>query len=569
MADAEQNMSMMAPSIPARPRGLSLIEGDQSGKTDTPFPSTDQNTGAELGTEFFAASVSDVDNAANAAWSAFHAARGFEPRRHAELLEQIAQSLGTVSGPLVEMARVETALGEKKLQAELRRAVGTLRTYAEAVREGSWVEATIDRAGAPGRISANHDLRSMLRPLGPVVVFGASNFPIAYGTLGTDAGSALAAGCPVIIKGHPLHPGTGEIAAWAAIDAVSRCEFPEGWFQFVHAGGAREAEIGAELVRHPCVRAGGFTGSKSGGDVLAKMAASRPDPIPFYAEMGSINPVVVLPGALETEPEKIGRLLAKSVTASLGQQCTCPGLIFATKSDGLDRMVGAYVGEIADAEAAPMLAPRVQARFTRRAREMAAMQGVEVLPSAERIPDPPPPGRKVTEAPAKATPVVFKVSAAIFNAHASLLEEVFGPSTLVVACKDEHELMRSISAVPGSLTATMMVGGADRSLAARIAPMLEHRCGRLIMNGVPTGVEVARAMVHGGPYPASNRPDTTAVGHWSMRKWRRPICFQNTPQELLPPELRDENPLGIERIVDGKRTRAAIQSTRPDELGGA
>ncbi|MAY75506.1 MAG: aldehyde dehydrogenase (NADP(+)) [Phycisphaerae bacterium] len=544
--------------ITGRPFGVSLIAGERADTQDVQFDSITQASGATLQPTYTAASPAQVSEAARKAWSAFHAAGLMPPSQHAALLRPCADGIDAIGEPLVALASAETAIEPARLNAELARTTGTLRMFADVVEEGSWVDAIIDRPGAEGRPSSRQALRRMLRPLGPVAVFGASNFPLAYSTAGTDTASALAAGCPVIVKGHPLHPGTGEVVAQAIAASVLETGFPAGWFSFLHAGGGREQEIGEELVKHPCVRAAGFTGSRTGGDALTRIGLSRPDPIPVYAEMGSVNPVIVLPGALASEPEKIARRVAQSLAAAVGQQCTCPGLIFLIDGEGSDMFTKAMSAELELIEAGVMLAPRIQANYTRTVRELLALEEIKVLFGTDRVPAPPPPGKKEVAGPAMAAPMLLSVAGEHFRQHAEFLNEMFGPCALVVQCQNEQELFSCVTAFVGSLTGSLFVGDADVDRAPPFARALEQRCGRLIFNGVPTGVEVAWAMVHGGPYPASNRPDTSAVGPTAMKRWRRPVCYQNYPANLLPPELRDENPLGIERRVDGTLTREPV-----------
>lgn len=545
------------PTLSPRPVGASIIAGMQLPRAGTDYSATNQNSGERMLPDVTVPGRHEADEAATAAWAAFNRARDFPAARHAELLDRLAVNLDTLGEALVLQSAAETGIPQERLRGELARTIGTVRMFAGVVREGSWVEAMIDKAGGSGRHGASHDLRRMLVPLGPVAVFTASNLPLAYGSAGTDTVSALAAGCPVVAKGHALHPGASELAAACVADAVRAADFPPGWFSFLHGGGDRDHDLGAGLVVHPCVRAAGFTGSRKGGDALARLAADRPDPIPFFAEMGSVNPVVILPGALETEPEKIGRTLAQSLALANGQQCTCPGLIFAVAGPGLEAMLRSMAAELDKVEPAPMLGPRIHMNYIRVLREVLALEGVEVIYGKDNVPPPPPPGRSMHKPPVLAAPVVLQCGAATFAEQPLLLEEIFGPAMIVVPCRGLQELATSAGSVVGSLTCSMFIGGADREVARKLVPLLEQRCGRLVFNGVPTGVEVAWSMVHGGPYPACNRPDTSAVGPTAMRRWRRPVCFQNAPAELLPPELVDGNPMGIERQIGGARTRAA------------
>lgn len=516
------------------------------------FHAVNPASGQETGPTYRAATTIQVDEAARAAWLAFNEFRGHDPTRRATLLRGIADGLERIQAPLVRTAIAETGLTEKRLLGELHRTVGTLRFFADVVRDGGWARPIIDRQDAPHRPTARHDLRRLMVPLGPVAVFGASNFPLAYSTAGTDTASALAAGCPVVVKGHALHPGTGELVAWVVVKAIEQAGFPRGWFSFLHAGGERERPIGTELVRHPCIRAAGFTGSRAGGDALAEVAQSRTDPIPFFAEMGSVNPVFVLPSALSAEADNLGRVLGAAVAASAGQQCTCPGLIFCLAGSAARALVASMASIFDDTPDQPMLAARIRTNYLRRVNGVATIDGVNAATDAKRIQTSGRPGPRPGAALIR--PMLFETTAEVFMEHESLHEEIFGPAAIVVTCQSEPEMARCVGAIAGSLTGSIFLADGDDDLASQILLGLEHRVGRIIFNGVPTGVEVAHAMVHGGPYPATNRPDTTAVGPEAMLRWCRPVCYQGAPSRFLPPELRDQPPSPMPRMIDGKVT---------------
>jgi NADP-dependent aldehyde dehydrogenase len=396
----------------------------------------------------------------------------------------------------------------------------------------------------------------MLRPLGPVAVFGAGNFPLAYSTAGGDTASALAAGCPVVVKGHPGHPGTGEMVAAAVARAVADCGFDAGTFSFLHAGGPREMAIGQRLVQHPAIRAVGFTGSFGGGTALAALAAERPDPIPVFAEMGSTNPVFILAGAAESQGELIAERLVQSATASGGQMCTCPGLIFVSKGEGAEKLQRTMAKLLNEGQPQTMLNPRTRATFARRAEEVAAASGVEVRAGSVQA------GHRTARdaathevgSPIRASAALFRTAFDTFRRTPPLHEEVFGPAAILVVCEDERQLIDAAALIQGSLTGTIWAGAQDEAMARRVQHVLEQRVGRLIYNGVPTGVEVCAAMVHGGPYPATNQPQSTAVGPFAIQRWCRPVCYQNTPDALLPAELRNGNPLRIRRMVNNSWT---------------
>jgi NADP-dependent aldehyde dehydrogenase len=547
------------------PSGLSLLAGEPVVPDPVlePFAAFDPVAGRALPERFHPATPTQVNDAANAAWRAFHQARALPPGDRATLLEQIARRLSAQRAPIIARAALETGLSTERLESELGRTTSTLELFAGVVRDGSWKQIAIDPPDPRRKPAPRPGLRRMLVPLGPVAVFGASNFPLAYSTAGTDTASALAAGCPVIVKGHPLHPGTGELVARVVAGAVRDAGFPPAWFSFLHAGGARELPIGVELVRHPCVRAAGFTGSFQGGSALARQAATRPDPIPFFAEMGAVNPVFVLPGSVETEPVGIAQHLARSIAAFAGQQCTKPGLIFLIRASPGESFIERLAGEIAALPPEPMLAPRIRRRYLERLAQVVNAPGVrcvlgdpaEIKASADRVRD----TRATHE-----KPVLLRAGADVFLEQTTLHEEIFGPACLIIDCADAQQLLACAGIIQGSLAASVFLGGADLELASVLSETLLMRVGRLVYNGVPTGVEVGWGTVHGGPFPATNRPDTTAVGPFALQRWCRPVCLQNAPGVLLPPELADENPGAVHRIVGGVISREGVPPRRGD-----
>lgn len=538
------------------PTGRSIVAGQpapepRSVDPGSVFRGIDPASGRELPTPFIPATPEDIDRAGWQAWQAFFAMGQRSASDRAALLERIADGLASMGEALIAAATDETGLGPARLVSERDRTINTLRMFADVVRDGSWVQASIDTAQPSRRPVARPDLRRMLRPLGPVAVFGAGNFPLAYSTAGGDTASALAAGCPVVVKGHPGHPGTGELAARAVADAVAKLGFHPGTFSFLHGGAVgspRDFAIGEHLVRHAAIRAVGFTGSFSGGMALARVAAARPDPIRVFAEMGSVNPVFVLPDAAETQTQAIAERLAGSITNSNGQMCTCPGLIVGVRSSGMEALVRALAAALEATPAQPMLNRRVLAAYARRVGETARTAGVEVR--AGTLPETPAPGADAP-GPLRCSPVLLRTTGAVFLKSPALHDEIFGPAAIAVVCESEEELFQAAAAIHGSLTGTIWATGADTPAATRLHQVLEQRVGRLIYNGVPTGVEVCASMVHGGPFPATNQPHATSVGPLSIRRWCRPVCYQNAPDEMLPPELRAANPLRIRRMVNG------------------
>lgn len=553
----------------ARIRGQSLVAGSAMGDTrdaegEATFRAVDPETGGLLTPTFAAATPEQVDAACWAAWRAFHDIRGREPRQRAAMLDGAAQAILDLDDELIQTAVSETGLSPARLVSERERTVSTLRVFAEVVRRGDWVQACVDQGQPSRRPVPKPDIRRMLRPLGPAAVFGASNFPLAYSTAGGDTASAFAAGCPVVVKGHPAHPGTGELIAQALVRAVDEAGMPSGVFSFLHAGGTRETAVGEELLRHPCIRAVGFTGSFGGGTALARIAADRPDPIPVFAEMGSTNPVFVLSGVLDSQAEAVAERIASSATIANGQMCTCPGLVFAVRGSGTETLMRAMVDLLNQAKPATMLNHRVRANFTRRVTEVASVDGVELRGGSPQAGH-----RAVQEAeqvelgrPIRASAALFRTNMAVFRQTPTLREEVFGPALILVLCESEEEMAEAAGLIQGSLTGTIWASGTDGAVARRLMGILEHRVGRLIFNGVPTGVEVCASMVHGGPYPATNQPHTTAVGHWAITRWCRPVCFQNCPEVLLPSELKTANPMNIRRVVNGESAEGALPMPR-------
>jgi NADP-dependent aldehyde dehydrogenase len=481
---------------------------------------------------------------------AFMAYRGQPADAIAKFLDAIAAGLEALGPELIARAHAETALPEPRLLSERGRTMNQLRMFATLVREGSWVDARIDRAD-PGRTPApKPDLRRMLIPIGPVVVFGASNFPLAFSVCGGDTASALAAGNPVVVKAHPAHPGTSELAARVVQKAASDCGMPAGVFSMVH--GARP-EVSLMLVRHPSTRAVGFTGSLQAGRALFDAAAQRPSPIPVFAEMGSINPVFILPHALKERGSELAQSLAKSVTLGVGQFCTKPGVVVGLGGANLDQLrenLGKAVGVTAPAT---MLHGGIAARYSASVdnrRSAGKAQLIACAPKAAGANSP------------RAQAAVFATNARSFIENAELREEQFGPSTLVVAAESAHELEQVARSLEGQLTVTIHATEQDLKEHGRVIDLVREKAGRLLFGGVPTGVEVVPAMHHGGPYPATTDSRFTSVGTAAILRFVRPVCYQDAPQDCLPPELKDCNPRAIWRLVDGEWTRAAISADK-------
>jgi 2,5-dioxopentanoate dehydrogenase len=536
--------------------GRSLVAGEVVGggngpilPADRKFYAVDPGKGEELPMLFLAASEEDLDKAAWAAWDGFYDLLDKPAAERAWLLETIAARILDLGDELLAVASDETGLGPARLVSERERTVSTLRMFAEVVRQGEWLEAVIDTGQASRRPTPKPDVRRMLRALGPVAVFGAGNFPLAYSTAGGDTASALAAGCPVVVKGHPGHPGTGELVAHAVMAAVRECKFHPGVFSFLHGGGQREHEIGKQLVQHPAIRAVGFTGSLPGGMALDRLARERPDPIPVFAEMGSTNPVFVLPGAMGSQGDQIAERVVMSATSFGGQMCTCPGLVFGPRGGAAELLLTSMSKLVDGMQPMTMLNPRTRRNYERRALEVGSAGGVELRAGRCDAPENDP---ALDSGPVRGAAAMFKTSFETFRKNPALRDEIFGPACILVLCEGEQQLLDAAASVQGSLTATIWAGAEDARLARRLHLILEQRVGRLIYNGVPTGVEVCNAMVHGGPYPATNQQHTTAVGMFAIKRWARPVCYQNTPDAFLAAELRNSNPLKIKRLVNGE-----------------
>ena len=507
-------------------------EGTVTYKTFNPVTNTENEN------IFYEATTSEIDAAVVLASKAFEEFRFVSGQRKAAFLNAIADEIMALDEELVQTYCSETGLPEGRARGERGRTVFQLRSFADLVAEGSWVEASIDH-GIPDREPApKPDLRKMNIPLGPVVVFGASNFPLAYSTAGGDTAAALAAGCPVIVKSHPMHAGTGELVASAIQKAAQKTGMPEGVFSNLNSSGI---EVGVQLVKHPQVKAVGFTGSIRGGRALLDLAAQRQEPIPVFAEMGSINPVVLLPNAIAQRGDELAKTYAGSITLGTGQFCTNPGLLLGIKSDELSNFTNQLGDEISKLQPSVMLHPNIHNAYETNKNNAIQQEAVQVVSSYEN---------EVKTNHARQ--MVVTVEGETFLNNPKLHQEVFGPFSMVVQCKDAAQLKEIISCLEGQLTGTIIAGDSELEKYSEVVSALQNRVGRIIFNGVPTGVEVCPSMVHGGPYPASTDSRFTAVGINSIKRWVRPFSYQNWPNELLPDELKDENPLQIKRTNNGK-----------------
>ncbi|MEM7038746.1 MAG: aldehyde dehydrogenase (NADP(+)) [Bacteroidota bacterium] len=515
-----------------------IIGTSTAGTSAQHFTAVNPATNETLPGEFQAATRAEVEAAVRLATEAAPAFRNSSPEARAAFLDAIADGILALGDTLVHRAMAESGLPEGRIRGERGRTMNQLKLFATLIREGHWVEATIDHALPDRQPLPKADIRKMLVALGPVVVFGASNFPLAFSTAGGDTASALAAGCPVIVKAHPAHPGTSSLIAEAIRGAAAATNMPAGVFSHLLDEGLK---VGQTLVQHPDVKAVAFTGSLRGGRALYDLAAARPEPIPVFAEMGSINPVLLSPGALKSRGKVLAHQMAGSVCLGVGQFCTNPGLLLALAGEETDAFLG-WMGEaLANTASATMLTSGIAGNFRKLQAEARATDGVTTVIE---------PPSSLTGA--EGMPSLATVSATEFIAHPRLREEVFGPFTLLVQCRDTAEMAAVIDSLEGQLTGSVMAEADEDAWLHGLQDILARRVGRLIYNGVPTGVEVCHSMHHGGPYPATTDSRFTSVGTSAIQRFARPVCFQNWPDSLLPPALQEANPLGILRFVDGK-----------------
>jgi alpha-ketoglutaric semialdehyde dehydrogenase len=502
-----------------------------------PFHAINPATGEELAPAFGGGTETDVDTACALAWQAFDTYRETTLEQRASFLEKIAQNILDLGPTLIERAMLESGLPQARLEGERGRTVGQLRLFAKVVRDGHWLATALDSA-LPERAPPRPDLRLRKIALGPVAVFGASNFPLAFSVAGGDTASALAAGCPVVVKAHGAHPGTSELVALAVQRAVAESGLPEGVFSMLHGDGRT---IGQALVKHPFIKAVGFTGSRQGGLALVRAAASRDEPIPVYAEMSSINPVFLLPSALKQNGARIGAGFVDSLTMGAGQFCTNPGLVIAIDGPDLEVFCDAAVTALQNKPASTMLTPGIHDAYTSGVERLGGVAGVTLL------------GRGQTgTAKCAGQAALFSTSAENFLAQAELSEEIFGASSLIIRCADAAQFREIAERLEGQLTATLFLTEEDKQAALTLLPVLERKVGRVLINGYPTGVEVSHAMVHGGPFPATSDSRGTSVGASAIDRFLRPVSYQDLPAWLLPEALKDENPLGLWRVRNGE-----------------
>jgi NADP-dependent aldehyde dehydrogenase len=485
----------------------------------------------------------EIDQILAKSKAAFYQYKNSSLKERANFMRNIAVEIEALGEELIKVAAEETHLSEKRLYAELKRTIFQLNSYADAAEQGTWLEARID-VGNANVTPPKPDLRKMLVPLGPVVVFGASNFPFAYSTAGGDTACAFAAGCPVIVKAHPAHVKTSTLVANAILVAAGKCNMPEGIFAHVYGA---DFKVGEYLVKHDVVKAVGFTGSYGGGRALFDLANQRKTPIPVFAEMGSVNPVFLLPNKLKEDYQWIAEQLSRSITQDMGQFCTNPGLVIAIRSDALDLYINQLIAGVKKVDPAEMLHKGIAKSFRENREKALTQDNVEIIYQSD-----------VDENDQKGIITIAAVSGKSFLSNHQLHEEVFGPYSLLVVCEDEQELLTVAENLEGQLTTTLMATSTDIENHSYLLNVLREKCGRLVLNGVPTGVEVALAMHHGGPFPSSTDSRFTAVGADGIKRFARPVSFQNWDNEFLPEELKNQNPLRIWRTVNNELTKNVI-----------
>lgn len=520
--------------------GQMLIAGQPVRGTGKDIRGIDPQSGKPLEPAYRYGDRSHVEDACAAAAEAFPAYRSAPIETRARFLETIAGNLESIGDALVDRAHSETGLPRPRLTGEVGRTAGQLRLFAAVLREGSWNQARIDAAQPDRTPLPRPDIRQRSVPLGPVAVFGASNFPLAFSVAGGDTASALAAGCPVVVKAHDAHPGTSELVGRAIADAVAACGLPAGTFSLLYGFGP---ELGTDLVTDPRIKAVGFTGSRAGGMALVAAAAGRPEPIPVYAEMSAVNPVFLLGGALASHGGDLGRGFVGSLTLGSGQFCTNPGLVIAVDGPELDSFVAAAAEAVAASAPTVMLTPGIADSFRD---GVAALENEAVLIARGAEGDAP-------AAPCRAA--LFATDASTFLASKALQAEVFGAAGVLVRCSDAAEMRQLANGLEGQLTATIHADESDHGPAGELLDVLELKAGRILFNGWPTGVEVGHAMVHGGPFPSTSDSRTTSVGARAIERFLRPVCYQDAPKTLLPSAIADGNPDALWRHVDGQLTK--------------
>ncbi len=515
-----------------------FIGFSKSSESDIKITSFNAKTHEALPTYFFTATENELNRAVSKAKSAFPVFSNLAMNKRGDFLEQIAIEIEAIGDRLIEQAVLESGLPEARFIGERGRTTGQLRLFAKVLRDGNWVEASIDTPKPDRSPLPKPDIRQVLTAIGPIAIFTASNFPLAFSTAGGDTASAFAAGCPVIIKAHESHLGVNALVSSAIVRAAKKTAMPDGVFSSLNGSGY---ETGSQLVMHSEIKGVAFTGSFNGGKTLYDIAQKRKEPIPVFAEMGSINPVIFLPSKLENEGDQLATMYAGSITMGVGQFCTNPGLLIALKSEGLEKFKTVLSDKLSALPMHTMLNRGIETNFQKLRSEMLKQIGVNTFSSKDKL-----------------IPTLAFVSGADFIKNPNLHKEVFGPYSLLVECNDKEEIMDVVNTLEGQLTGTVMADTSDFEEYSELFPLLQNKVGRLIYNSTPTGVEVCYSMHHGGPFPATTDARFTSVGANAIKRFVRPICFQNAPQQLLPDSLKDANPLDIFRLVDGILSKKEI-----------
>jgi NADP-dependent aldehyde dehydrogenase len=519
-------------------KGNNFVGNKQSVKGKNTFTAINPNDGKSLETSFHEATSDEVDQAVHKADVAFKVYGTKSGQEKAEFLETIAVEILSLGDDLIRRCALETGLPEVRITGERGRTVNQLKLFAAVLREGSWLDARIDLAQPDREPLPKPDIRSMQIALGPVGIFGASNFPLAFSVAGGDSASALAAGCPIVVKAHPAHPGTCELVANAIINAVRKTDMPDGTFSMVHG---TSIDVGMAIVNNPFIKAVGFTGSYLGGKALFDAACRRAEPIPVYAEMGSTNPIFILPGALKEKLEVIVQGLTSSVTLGVGQFCTNPGLVISVISEEFVSFKNAAIKSFEETTSGVMLTSAIHHAYEWGTEKLATLNTVELLAKGH-----------LNGMGFQGTPSLWYMPAKEFIADNQFEKEVFGPSTLIVTANDKADLLKIADNLGGHLTTTVWANQHDLENYHELVDLLKTKAGRLIINGFPTGVEVCHSMIHGGPFPATTDSRSTSVGTTAIRRFTRPVCYQNFPDSHLPDELKNDNPLNIWRLRDGE-----------------
>lgn len=524
-------------------KGLNFIGNELSGKGKEMFNAINPANNQKILPGFHQATEEEIQVAIKKAEDAFIIYRNKSGKEKALFLETIGEEIMKLGDDLINRCCEETGLPETRITGERGRTVNQLKLFAGLLNEGSWVDARIESAEPERKPVPKPDIRSMKKAIGPVGIFGASNFPLAFSVAGGDTASALAAGCTIVVKAHPAHPGTCEMIAEAIRNAVKRTKMPDGTFSMVHG---ISTEVGMTIVKHPLIKAIGFTGSFRGGKAIYDAAVQRPEPIPVYAEMGSTNPVFILPGALREKKEEIAKGLTASVTLGVGQFCTNPGLVFYENSEDAKKFKEKAITSFSEVSAGTMLTEGIKNAYKNSIESIKKYDGINFLAEGK-------PGEGNN-----GTAYLIQTDASSFLSNEKFEEEIFGPSTLNVISDDKSELIKAAKNLKGHLTATLHATEEDLKNYKELIEILERKAGRLIINGYPTGVEVCHSMIHGGPFPATTDSKTTSVGTLAINRFTRPVSYQNFPDEFLPDELKNSNPLGIWRLINGEMKNAAV-----------